>query len=289
MAIGSHALSRTRDFGWCVADAGYFAALGIPILRGRIFGSEDGPDGRRVFVINQEAARSLYGDEDPLGRQLRVNDLVGEVIGVVGDVRMNNITDPPGRTVYLPPSQGGRFAVFALFVRVQDDSPEAAAPLIRERLREIDPNLPAYGFRAMQGWIENSSSRARIRTWVLGLLAGVALVVGMIGFYGVLAYLVRLRQHEFGVRLALGAPPGNLLRLVLTQGLSLALVGITIGLGGALLLASILDALLFGISARDPMTFLGVAVSVLLAALIACYVPARRATKVDPLIALRSE
>ena len=274
---------------WCVADAGFFAALGIPILRGRVFGQEDRPDGRRVFVLNQEAARSLYGDEDPVGRQLRVNDMVGEVIGIVGDVRMKSITDPPGRTVYVPPSQGGRFAVFTLFVRTPDGPPEAVAALIRERLREIDPNLPAYGFRSMQDWIENSSGRARIRTWVLALLAGVALAVGMIGIYGVLAYLVTLRQHEFGVRLALGAKPGNLLRLVVARGLGLALVGITTGLAGALLLANVLDALLFGVSARDPMTFLGVAVLMLLAALLACYVPARRAAKVDPMVALRFE
>ena len=124
---------------------------------------------------------------------------------------------------------------------------------------------------------------------MLALLAGVALALGMIGIYGVLAYLVTLRRQEFGVRLALGARPGNLLRLVLAQGLGLALVGIATGLGGAVLLASVLDALLFGVSARDPLTFLGVAVLLLLAALIACYGPARRAAHADPIVALRSE
>jgi putative ABC transport system permease protein len=282
-------MTHSINCEWRVTDGGFFSALGIPLLRGRLFGREDGPDGQRVFVLSQGAARTLYGDEDPVGRQLRLNDAVGEVIGVVGDVRMKNLTDPPDPTVYLPPSQGGRFAVFAVFVRTQDGTPEAATALIRERLREIDPNLPAYGFRSMKDWIENSSGRARIRTWVLALLAGVALAVGMIGIYGVLAYLVTLRRHEFGVRLALGAQPGNLLRLVVAQGVGLALVGITTGLAGALLLATVLDSLLFGVSARDPITFLGVAVLILLAALIACYVPARRAAKVDPMIALRYE
>jgi putative ABC transport system permease protein len=207
---------------------------------------------------------------------------------VVGNIRMKNITDPPDRVVYLPLSQGGFFAVFALFVRIED-RPETAAGLIRERLREIDPNLPAYGFRPMGDWVENSSARARIRTWVLALLAGVALALGMIGIYGVLAYLVTLRRQEFGLRMALGALPGNLLKLVLTQGLGLALIGVATGLGGAMGLTRVLDTLLFGVSARDPMTFLAAAVLLLLAALIACYGPARRAAQADPIVALRSE
>jgi putative ABC transport system permease protein len=273
---------------WRSADAGFFAALRIPLLRGRVFGREDRTDGARVFILSQEAARSLYGAEDPVGHQVRLNDSVGEVVGVVGDVRMRSITDPPDRVVYLPPSQGGFFGVFTVFVRTED-RPEAAANQIRERLREIDPTVPAFGFRPMRDWVENNSARARIRTWVLALLAGVALTLGMIGIYGVLAYLVTLRRQEFGVRLALGAQPGDVLRLVLAQGLGLALMGVATGLAGAILLAKVLDTLLFGVSAHDPMTFLGVAVILLLAALIACCVPARRAANVDPMVALRCE
>jgi putative ABC transport system permease protein len=289
VAPSDPSVGQSIDCEWRSVDAGFFVALRIPVLRGRVFGREDGPDRQRVFVLSQEAARSLYGAEDPVGRQLRVNDAVGEVIGVVGDVRMKNITDPPGHVVYLPISQGGRFAIFALFVRTHDGSPEAAATLIRERLWEIDPNLPAHGYRSMRDWVENSSARARIRTWVLALLAGVALALGMIGIYGVLAYLVTLRRQEFGVRMALGARPGNLLKLVLAQGLGLALIGVATGLGGAMGLTRVLDNLLFGVSARDPLTFLAVAVLLLLAALIACYGPARRAAHADPIVALRSE
>src|SRR5688572_13597 len=141
----------------------------------------------------------------------------------------------------------------------------------------------------MRDWVENSSVHARIRTWVLAMLAGVALALGIIGIYGVLAYLVTLRRHEFGVRLALGARPGNLLMLVLAHGLGLALMGVTIGLAGAVTLSSFLETLLFGVGARDPKIFLGVAVLLSFAALIACYVPARRASKVDPMVALRHE
>jgi putative ABC transport system permease protein len=273
---------------WRSVDAGFFATLGIPVLRGNVFDREDRPGGRRVFVISQETARRLYGTEDPIGRQLRMNDAVGEVIGVVGDLRMRSLSDPPDRVVYLPLSQAGFFGVFTVFVRTHD-SPETATALIRERLREIDPNLPAHGFRSMRDWVENSSAPARIRTWVLAMLAGVALALGIIGIYGVLAYLVTLRRHEFGVRLALGARPSNLLMLVLAHGLGLVLAGVTAGLAGAVALGSFLETLLFGVRARDPMTFLGVAVILSLAALIACYVPARRASKVDPMVALRHE
>src|SRR5262249_48713208 len=132
--------------------------------------------------------------------------------------------------------QGGRFGAFAIFVKSRHGSPDAAAILIRERLREIDPVAPAYGFRAMNDWIDASSARTRIRTWALALLAAVALALGMIGIYGVLAYLVTLRRHEFGVRLALGAQPSSLLRLVLGQGLGFAAIGIAIGLVGAMIL-----------------------------------------------------
>jgi predicted permease len=273
---------------WRSADAGFFATLGIPVLRGNVFDREDRPGGRRVFVISQETARRLYGADDPIGRQLRMNDAVGEVIGVVGDIRMRSLSDPPDRVVYLPLSQAGFFGVFTVFVRTHN-SPEAATALIRERLREIDPNLPAHSFRPMRDWVENNSAPARIRTWVLAMLAGVALALGIIGIYGVLAYLVTLRRHEFGVRLALGARPGSLLRLVLAHGFKLVLAGVTVGLAGAVALASLLETLLFGVRARDPMTFLAVAILLSLAALTACYLPARRASKVDPMVALRHE
>jgi putative ABC transport system permease protein len=283
------ALGQPTSCGWRSVDGGYFTALRISLLRGRVFGPDDDPGKRPLYVLSQQAALSLYGARDPVGRQLRVNAVVGEVIGVVGDVHMKSAADPPERVIYVPVRQGGRFGAFAIFVKTRHGSPEAAAALIRERLREIDPAAPAYGFRAMNDWIDASSARTRIRTWVLALLAAVALALGMIGIYGVLAYLVTLRRHEFGVRLALGAQPGSLLRLVLGQGLGLAATGIAIGLAGAMVLTRVLETLLFGIGTRDPMTFLGIALLLLVAALIACYAPARRAARADPIAALRAE
>ena len=275
--------------GWRSADAGYFATLRIPVLRGRVFRPQDGGGKRRVFVLSQQAAASLYGAGDPVGRQLRFNGEIGEVIGVVADVRMKSATDAPDRIVYVPIAQGGRFAVFALFVKTRPGTAETASSLIRERLKELDAGVPAYGYRLMADWVETNSARARIRTWVLALLAGVALALGMIGIYGVLAYLVALRRHEFGVRLALGAPAGSLLRMILRQGMAFATIGIAIGLAGALLLTRLLETLLFEVSARDPLAFVGVPILLLTAVLIACYGPARRAARVDPIAALRAD
>lgn len=293
VAPSNASLGKPISCGWRAADAGFFAALRIPVLRGRVFAREDGGDGRPVFVLSREAARRLYGAEDPVGRQLELSGaageaIVGEVIGLVGDVHMEDITGPPEPIVYLPVARGGRFGTYSLFVRT-DSRPEAAATLVRARLRDIDPDQPAYGFRSMRGWVEETWAPAQIRTWVLGLLASVALTVAMIGIYGVLAYLVTIRRHELAVRLALGAHPRNLLNLVLVQGLGLALVGLAAGLAGAMLLARVLDTLVFGVSSHDLATFLGVAVLLFFAALVACYAPAQRAARTDPIVALRSE
>lgn len=281
--------AKPINVAWRSVDGGYFETLRIPAIRGRVFGPEDIPGKCCVFVLSQQAARNLYGTSDAVGRQVQLNDTGGEVIGVVGDIHMQSISDPLENVVYIPISQGGPFGVFALFVKTRNGPPEMATTLIREQLREIDPALPAYGFRAMGDWVDSSSARTRIRTWVLTLLAAVALALGIIGIYGVLAYLVTLRRHEFGVRLALGAQRGNLLRLVLAQGVGLAAIGIGVGLAGALILTRFLETLLFDVRARDPITFVGVAVLLLVAALIASYAPARRAASANPIDVLREE
>jgi len=277
---------QSINCGWRSTDSGFFETLGIPLIRGRLFERTD-QGARRVFVISEEAARAVFGNQDPVGRQLRLNDEMGEVIGVVGDLRMRNIADPPDCLVYMPISQGGFFAVFSVFVRTNERA-ETAAPLIRERLKEIDPNLPPFRFRPHRDWVSNNSARARIRTWVVGFLAAIALGVGTLGIYGVLSYLVTLRSHEFGVRVALGANPRNLLTLVLSQGLGLAVVGIALGLIGAFLLARFIETLLFGVSASDPVTYFVISVLLFLAALLACALPARRAARTDPIITMRS-
>jgi ABC-type antimicrobial peptide transport system permease subunit len=237
-------------------------------------------------VLSKEAARTLYGEQDAIGQQVRLNGVVGEVVGIVGDLRMRNISDPPDRIIYIPIAQGGFFAVFTLFVQL-DGGPESAVPLIRARLREIDPNLPAFQFRPLSEWVENNSAPARIRTWVVTLFAVFGLAVGVMGIYGLLSYLVMLRRPEFGVRLALGADSKDLLILVLGRGLRPAVLGIAIGLIAAWGGGHLLEALLFGIVARDSRTFFGVAVLLVIAATGACYFPARRAARTDPMTVLR--
>lgn len=270
---------------WRSADAGFFAALGIPLLRGRLF---DAHDSRPVYVLSQAGARSIFGDRDPIGRTISVRGASGEVIGVVGDIRMRSLGDPPDRVVYMPLGQGGFFGVFSVFVRAAGP-PQTVAGILRERLREIDPTLPAFDVRSMHEWVDQRAAPARIRTWVLAGLAGVALLLGMIGIYGVLGYLASLRRHEFGVRLALGATPADILRMVLAGGLGLAVAGVAAGLAAAAVLTRALDTLLFGVRSRDPLTFAGVAVVLLLAAAVACVVPARRAASADPIVTLRGE
>lgn len=291
---GAHMMCRAAAVGegvgeplncsWRPADAGFFAALRIPLLRGRLFAREERP----VYLLSQEAARTLFGDADPVGRQVRMNDVAGEVIGVVGDVAMRSPANPPERAIYVPLAQGGFFGVFSIFVRTEG-APERAVALIKDRLRELDPQLPAYSFRSMYEWVEASSAGAGLRTWVLALLALVAVLLGAVGIYGVLAYVVMLRRKEFGVRLALGASPGRLLALVMREGLAMGLFGIGAGLGAGMLLADLLDSLLFGVNARDPLTFAGVAVVLAAVCAAACYGPARRAARADPVAALRAE
>jgi putative ABC transport system permease protein len=274
---------------WRLVDAGYFRTLQIPLLRGRLPDSQDAANSPRIFVISQRAARTLYGDADPIGRRLRLqNGSSGEVVGVVGDVHMRTLGQQPERVVYFPPSQFGFFPLFNVVVR-GDVSADATAALIRERLKANDPNLAAFEVHTMQHWVGQSSSLMRIRTRLVTVLGGVALLLGLIGIYGVASYLVAQRMHEFGVRIALGARPLTLPIVVIAQGLRYTIVGVALGLSAAGLLVERMRGLLFGVEPRDPLTFAGVALVVLVVASCASYVPARRAATVDPLLVLRAE
>lgn len=274
---------------WRLVDAGYFRTLDIPLLRGRLFGPEDRPSSPRVFVLSQQAARALYGDDNPIGRPLRLeNGNSGEVVGVVADVRMRHLGEPPERVVYFPPSQFGFFPLFNVVVRAEGH-PESAAAVIRDRLRAHDPNLAAYEIQSMRHWVNQSSSLMRIRTRLVTLLGAIALLLGVIGIYGVMAYLVAQRTREFGIRVALGARPWVLPLGVVTQALRYTFAGIALGLVAAVLVGERIRTLLFEVDPRDPATFVGVGVGVTLVAVAAAYVPARRAATADPLVVLRVE
>jgi putative ABC transport system permease protein len=274
---------------WRLVDEGYFRTMRVPLVRGRLFGPQDGPDAPHVFVISQQTARALYADDDPIGRRLRLeNGNTGEVVGVVADVRMRNLGEPPERVVYYPPAQFGFFPLFNVVVRTEGP-PETAAPLIRERLKVHDPNLAAYDVQNMRHWVERSSSLMRIRTRLVTLLGTLALLLGVIGIYGVMSYLVSQRAREFAIRVALGARPRALPLVVVAQALRFTVPGIGLGLLGALFVGSRIRGLLFEVDARDPATFAAVGIAVALVAVTASYAPARRAATADPLVVLRAE
>ncbi|HEX8091869.1 MAG TPA: ABC transporter permease [Blastocatellia bacterium] len=274
-----------------VSDPGYFNAMGIPILRGRNFTDLEASEARHVALISEAMARQHFRDEDPIGKRIIVpmseKPVPTEIVGIVGDVKYESLVDEAKPAVYLPHPEL-TYSFMTLIIRTTGD-PSEMAPALRSELRAIDPNQPISDVRTMNQVMSDTLSRARFNTLLLGLFAGLATLLAAVGIFGVMNYSVTLRTHEIGIRVALGAPQGRVLMLILRQGLLLTLIGIGIGLAGALTLTRVLSGLLFGVGATDPATFAAIVPLLAVVSLIACYIPARRATKVDPMIALRYE
>jgi putative ABC transport system permease protein len=278
------------------ATVGYFETMGIPIVSGRAFTTADIAGGG-VAVINEAMARRFYGDADPVGRRVRPSgsDTASwfTIVGVANDVKQGGLDQAVGTELYFNIEQGPRlngYAPTALnFVLRSPRSTEALAPAIRDAVRSLDPTLPVVQLRSMESVFGDSVSRQRFLSLLLGLFAAVAMTLAAIGTYGVLSYLVTERHREIGIRVALGASAGGIVRLVVRQGLTLALAGIAGGVLGALALARVTQSLLFGVSPTDPLTYSAVAAAILGVATIACLLPARRATRVDPLVAIRED
>ncbi len=266
----------------------YFRAMKIPLLRGRQFTGQEVRTSSQVAVISEELAKQFFPNEDPLGKRLLIDvgkDLPFEIIGVAGDVRHRGLAGNVYQMMYSPSL---RRAATNLVIRT------AAAPLnlaaeVRKVVQAVDKDLPISVLRPMEELVGNSIAQQRMNTFLLSALAALALVLAMVGIYGVMSYSVAQRTHEIGIRMALGARAGDVLRLVVKQGMTLALLGVVIGLLASFALTRLMTSLLHGLSATDPLTFAGVAVALIGVALVACYVPARRAAKVDPLVALRYE
>lgn len=241
-----------------------------------------------MVLISEALAQRVFANEDPLGKSL----LLGlsqptpcEIIGIVGDIRHRTLESAPAATMYLPTLSTGWMNVA---IRVAGDPLNLAAAVRREVLA-LDKDQPIAAVRTMEQVLNESVATQRYRTWLLGLFAAVALVLAAVGIYGVISYTVAQRTHEIGIRLALGAQSRDVQRLVIGQGIKLVLIGVGAGLLGAAGLTRLLTGLLFEVKAIDPLTFAGVAVVLTLVALLACYLPARRATRVDPMLALRYE
>jgi putative ABC transport system permease protein len=277
--------------------------MGIPLVRGRAFAARDTKGSTPVVIVDESLVRQLFPGEDPLGRRIAFefrgdrqnpNPVWREIVGVVGHVRHYGIaSEPPFVQLYTPLDQlplwfEQRRPSMALFAR----TPLAAEPLtaaIRRELAAIDRDIPVYGVQTMKTYVSQSTEQPRLSVMLLGGLGGLALVLAMIGIYGVVSYSVAQRTQEIGVRMALGATRGNVLGMVARQAMALIVAGLVIGLGAALALGSVMQNMLFEVSPRDPVT-LGAIVAVLgVVGMAASFVPARRATRVDPIVALRSE
>ncbi len=265
----------------------YFQALRIPLLRGRNFTEREVRQGDRVVIVSQQVVDTAFPNEEPLGKRLITEDggQPYEIIGVVGDIRHRAMEFQPYSALYLPTLRAPWTNVV---IRTHGD-PLGLVPAVRKEVQAIDPDQPISAIRTMDEWVDSSTSTPRYRTTLLVLFAVLAMILAATGIYGVMSYSVARRTHEIGVRMALGARRRDVLAMVVRQGMLLVVVGLAIGLAGAFALTRVMSSLLFGVSAKDPMTFVLVAGLLSLVALIACYIPARRATKVDPLVALRYE
>ncbi|HEV2802100.1 MAG TPA: ABC transporter permease [Pyrinomonadaceae bacterium] len=274
-----------------VTDENYFQAIGIPLLSGRTFTEQEAREDRRTIIINESMARQHFPGQNPLGQYLRVQMMPDpqpmEIIGVVADAKYKTLEGPPHPMVYWTHPQLV-YSEMTYVMRTNGD-PMNLAAAVRREIQAIDRDQPVADVRTMQSWIDELTARSRFGTLLLGIFAALALVLAAIGIYGVMAYSVTQRTHELGIRIALGAKSRDVLKLILGRGFALTLVGIALGLVASFALTRVMSSLLFGVSATDPVTFGGLALLLCAVALAACYIPTRRALKVDPMVALRNE
>ena len=269
----------------------YFSTMGIPVVQGRTFMTADRDGSPSVIVVNQSLVRTHFAGEDPLGQSMDVGsgsaNCPCEIIGVVGDVKQYGLTDEPVQGYYLPASQ----AVWQSRVLVARTTAETSVAMaaLREAVASVDPDLAGYNAETMEERLADAVAQPRFNTVMLGVFAAVALSLAMVGVFGVMSYNVNQRVHEIGVRVALGAGDGRVVRLVVGRALALAAIGVTIGLVVAGATTRFLSGMLFGVEPGDPLTFGLVALLLTAVAALAAYVPARRAARVDPVAALRGE
>ncbi|HYM27760.1 MAG TPA: ABC transporter permease, partial [Steroidobacteraceae bacterium] len=282
-------LSQRPLFNVQTFTPGYTEALRIPVLHGRTFTEHDGAQDHRVALVNETAVRRFWPRQNPIGKRIwlgRQTDPV-EVVGVLGDVHNVGLASDPQPEIYLPYAQLP-WAFMNLIVRTEGD-PRRLAAAVRGRVLAVDRDQPVTQVRTMDEVLDAAAAQPRFTTSLLGALSGTALLLAVVGIYGVIAYSVAERTGEMGVRIALGAGRGDILRLVLRQGLGMALGGIAIGLAASLAATRLLTSQLYHVSATDPPAFAGSAALFVAVALLASYVPARRAMRVDPMLALRQE
>lgn len=279
-------LAQSFDADFRRVNRQYFKALRIPLLRGRNFSEQEVRQSAKVLVISELLARQVFPNEEALGKRLvmMMGDQPWEIVGIAGDIRHRSLDAEPFPAMYMPTFETG----MNLVIRTTGD-PTVLAGAVRKEVQAIDRDQPVAAVKTMEQWLDTSVSTERYRTALFALFALVALVLAATGIYGVMSYSVTQRTHEIGVRMALGARQLDVLKLVVRQGMVLVVIGVGLGLLGAVALTRVMSSLLFVVGTKDPITFIAVAALLTIVAFIACYVPARRATKVDPLVALRYE
>jgi len=276
---------------FCVTTDGYFHVLGIPLIRGRMFDQRDGANAPHVALISESLAHDRWPNQDPIGRTIEFGNMDGDmrlltIVGIVGDTHEYGLDQPPRPTVYVNLFQRPRaFMTVAMLSDADTRSVTSAASGI---LHDLNPEIPT-SFQTFQQVYSASLGSRKFNAMLIGFFGVTALLLASAGVFGVMAYSVSRRTREFGVRIALGATSGDVLRIVLGQGMGTILIGVAIGIVGSLALTRMVSSLLFGVTATDPVTFVGLTLLLASVALAACYIPARRATKMDPMVALRCE
>ncbi|HSE19708.1 MAG TPA: ABC transporter permease [Pyrinomonadaceae bacterium] len=277
-----------------VVSPNYFRAMGIPVLQGRAYTDRDGVNAPRTIIANQQLVHENFPDENPIGKRITFGNtdekqqpIWFEIVGVVANVRSLELREEPTSELYFSASQDF-WPAMSLVVRSSVE-PESLSASVRQVVNEVDKSVPVSSVKMMDHIVSESITQPRFNLFLLGLFGAVAIVLSAAGIYGVTAYTVTQRTHELGIRIALGAQVGDVLKMILGQGMAVIGVGLVVGLAAAFALMRLLRSLLFGVGENDPLTFAAITLVLVFVALIACYIPARRATKVDPLVALRAE
>jgi putative ABC transport system permease protein len=274
-------------------SSSYFETVGTPIKTGRSFRTTDIQTSQRVVILSESMARYFFKDENAIGRHVSWKQFNGnwsqpaEIVGIAADSRADGIDKQPVHTIYLPYTQVG--APSTVLVRSATGTPDRLAPHVIETIRQLDPNRPIDHIQSLEEIRDESIAPQRLNATLIGMFAALALAIATVGVAGVLAFSVSQRTNELGIRMALGAERGTILRMILGEGAAMALVGLAIGGIAAVPLSGLLNGLLFGIEPADPLTIAGAALLLVAVALVAAWLPARRATTIDPISALRAE